>query len=366
MRHETEILILQPTPFCNLHCTYCYLDTIDNKGLMSPATLDAILSGVAESGLVGKRLRINWHAGEPLAVPISFYEYAFESVKEKLCDVDVVHAIQTNATLISDAWCDLFLKYDVSIGVSLDGPKHVHDAYRVDRKRRGSFEATMRGLDLVRRRGLEWGVLFTVTDRSLAEPELVWDFFEDHGLVDIAHNVEQIQGASKASSVFTDDDVSRYSQFIGRYLERRKSGKYAPELREVKRIERLLREGSRLRHVHPEGRPMRIVSFDYLGNMSTFSPPLLGLHTREFGTLSFGNIHDTSIDQMIESEKFKAVCAAIDKGVKSCRSECDYFRFCGGGKPIAKLGEYGDFATTETQQCRLEVKTLVDAITHVN
>lgn len=79
-----ELLILQPSSFCNLDCAYCYLPDRANRSRMSMATLAATLHKLARSPLPGRQLSIVWHAGEPMAVPIDWYETAFALVREHL------------------------------------------------------------------------------------------------------------------------------------------------------------------------------------------------------------------------------------------------------------------------------------------
>ena len=118
-----ELLILQPTPFCNLNCSYCYLPDRKDTRRMSEATLDEALRAVFASGLVAEDFTVVWHAGEPLVMPVEFYARARELTRTYGADrVRVRHSFQTNATLIDDAWCRFFALPDVAVGVSVDGP----------------------------------------------------------------------------------------------------------------------------------------------------------------------------------------------------------------------------------------------------
>ena len=74
---EIGLLILQPSPFCNIDCDYCYLAERSSTKKMSLEVLHKTLDRVFESGLVGGQLSVVWHAGEPLAVPLAYYEEAF-------------------------------------------------------------------------------------------------------------------------------------------------------------------------------------------------------------------------------------------------------------------------------------------------
>ena len=137
-RPEVEMVIIQPTPFCNINCSYCYLPDRSNKHVLSQATVTRLFTELFASGWTNPELTILWHAGEPLAVPISFYREAFATIerlrpKDGPRPVVVKHSFQTNGMLITDAWCDLFKEWNVGIGVSIDGPRELHDFHRKTR-----------------------------------------------------------------------------------------------------------------------------------------------------------------------------------------------------------------------------------------
>src|SRR5277367_2839733 len=92
-----ELLFLQPTPYCNLDCSYCYLPDRDNRARMGLSTLEMALRRISESQLFGETISVVWHAGEPLAVPSTWYLEAFEIVRRNLpVQVAVEHHLQTN------------------------------------------------------------------------------------------------------------------------------------------------------------------------------------------------------------------------------------------------------------------------------
>ena len=106
-----ELLVLQPTPFCNLDCSYCYLPDRQSTKRMSAQTLEETYAWVFSSGLVHEPFTLLWHAGEPLVVPPSFYESAASLLTRfNRPEVEIHHALQTNATLIDSEWCRLFLE----------------------------------------------------------------------------------------------------------------------------------------------------------------------------------------------------------------------------------------------------------------
>src|SRR6478735_6828651 len=112
---QIGMVVLQPTAFCNIDCTYCYLPDRSNKHVMAQSTVTRLFSEVFASGWAHDII-VLWHAGEPMAAPISFYREAFATIERlRPASVVVKHSFQTNGTLVSDEWCRLFLECGVGI-----------------------------------------------------------------------------------------------------------------------------------------------------------------------------------------------------------------------------------------------------------
>jgi uncharacterized protein len=102
-----QLLVIQPTPFCNIDCRYCYLPDRSTKAVVAPETLSNLFSQVFTSGWVQNCLSVVWHAGEPLVLPISFYRNAFRMIDDlKPTEVLLTHSFQTNGTLITKSGAD--------------------------------------------------------------------------------------------------------------------------------------------------------------------------------------------------------------------------------------------------------------------
>jgi uncharacterized protein len=107
---------------------------------MTLGTLQRIFSDVFSSGWVGDSLDIIWHAGEPLVLPIAYYEKAFRAI-ERLTPArtNVHHSFQTNGTLINDDYCRFFKANAARVGVSIDGPQEIHNTNRTTRSGKGTL-----------------------------------------------------------------------------------------------------------------------------------------------------------------------------------------------------------------------------------
>ncbi|WP_156893347.1 radical SAM protein [Actinokineospora enzanensis] len=119
-------MILQPATFCPMDCGYCYLPNRHRKQDMSVDTVEAIVHGMADDWFTDKPVEIVWHGGEPLAVGVDKFEELLQPFEPLRAAGKVVQRVQTGAILINDAWCDLFKRYEIDVGVSIDGPEHTN------------------------------------------------------------------------------------------------------------------------------------------------------------------------------------------------------------------------------------------------
>ena len=359
-----DLLVVQPTPFCNIDCTYCYLPDRGNRTRIRPDLLESTFAWVAESGLVRGPYTIVWHAGEPLVLPIAFYEDAFAiAARFSSSEGAVTHAFQTNGTLIDDRWCALFEKRDVRLGVSIDGPSFLHDARRKTRGGRGTHDRVMAGIERLRQHGVPFHVITVLTRDALDYPDELYAFYVENGIEQIGFNVEEIEGPNRDSSLSADDATARYREFMSRFFDLALGSDPPLRIREFDHMISAVMYTERDRSLSAqEATAFAILSVDCKGNLSTFSPELLGLPSDVYGGFDLGNVSTRSFAELVASSRFQAMARDVDAGIAKCRQECDYFRFCGGGAPANKYFENGSFDSTETMFCRLHRKTLAEVV----
>jgi uncharacterized protein len=360
MKH-IGLLILQPSPFCNIDCDYCYLADRASTKKMSLETLHNTLDRVFESGMVGDRLSIVWHAGEPLAVPISYYEQAFRKIAEWGLPADkITHNFQTNGTLINDEWCDFFLKHNCSVGVSVDGPAHIHDLHRKDRAAKGTHARVMRGIECLKRRNVPFHAIAVITNDALDHPDEVFRFFADNEIRSVGFNMEEQEGIHQISTIGGRVSTSgRIEKFLRRSYELQKESNGAVRIREFDRafqaVARTPEMDAEVLDHNDQAMAFGIVSVDWQGNICTFSPELLG-------TFSFGNTNQGALLGIKQDPRFIRVAEEIQQGLEQCQKNCSYFAYCGGGAPSNKYYENGSFASGETMYCRHAVQLPFDIV----
>jgi uncharacterized protein len=356
-----ELLVVQPTPFCNIDCSYCYLPNRRDTRKITAEVLEQTLAWVFRSGLVREPFTLLWHAGEPTVLPASFYEEA--TVLLERCNdsgFEVTQSFQTNATLINDAWCDFIKRRNVHVGVSVDGPAFLHDLHRKTRRGGGTFEKTLQGMRRLHDHGIDFNTITVLTADSLGYPDELFDFFVENRVTSVSFNVEEIEGPNVASSLAVSGTEERFRRFYSRFLDLVLAADQPMEVREFNTARSSLAHRLDPDLRTQESRPFAILNVDCEGNFSTYSPELLGLSGPRHGNFAFGNVARDSLEAVLAEPRFIALDDEIRRGVERCHETCSYAPFCGGGPPGNKFFENGDFATTETLSCRLHKQATFD------
>jgi uncharacterized protein len=356
---------VQPSPFCNLDCDYCYLPDRSNKVRMDEATLRRTFERLFESGLAEEQVTVIWHAGEPLAVPIAWYERAWEIIESiRPPGLRVDESFQTNATLIDDRWCDYFLRRGSTVGVSVDGPALLNDVHRRTRSGRGTFERVEKGIATLRRRGVDFHVISVLTWDALEFPDELFEFYVSLGVRRVGFNVEEQEGEHAKSTLDREGIVDRYRRFLERFLVRvaREPGRL--EVRELDGARSLLLSppppGTAL--TNDQSDPFVILSIGADGSFTTFSPEFLGLSGEPYGSFTLGNVHKDAFLDVRATPRFQRLVGDIEAGVAACKESCAYFAWCGGGAPANKHFENGSMRSTETLYCTLTRKVVIDVV----
>jgi uncharacterized protein len=359
-----ELLVVQPTPFCNIDCRYCYLPERNSKAVVARDTLANLFSQVFASGWLSDGLSVVWHAGEPMVLPIAFYQDAFRLIDRlNPTELPVAHSFQTNGTLIDEAWCAFFADERVNVGVSIDGPRQFHDRNRLTRAGRGTFDKTIAGIRLLRRHEVPFHVISVLSTESIGAPEEMFDFYVQEGIERVCFNVEESEGDHVSRSFAEIGVEAAYYRFLSEFwrLSAAAPGKIT-FIREIEHAVQQIIRPADAPFANQLVEPFAIISMDWAGNVSTFSPELLGLKNPAYEDFLLGNINRDRLVDLPERANFARMLADIRAGVEMCRERCEYFSVCGGGEPVNKLAENGTFASTETTYCRLTKMQATDLV----
>ncbi len=178
-------VLAKPTgPICNLDCEYCFFLSKEmlypgDRFRMADELLETYLRQLLESHLTPE-VTVAWQGGEPTMMGLDFFKRSVELVEQlRRPHQRISYSIQTNGVLIDESWAGFFKENDVLVGVSVDGPRALHDAYRVDKRGEGSFDRVMAGYEHLRAADVDVNVLCTVNAANQDHPLDVYRFFRD-------------------------------------------------------------------------------------------------------------------------------------------------------------------------------------------
>jgi len=169
---------------CNLDCKYCFFLSKERlypgeKTRMSEATLESYLRQMLEPRDASE-VTITWQGGEPTLMGLDFFRHSIELVdRYRRPGQQVQHIIQTNGVLLDDEWCAFFKEHGFLVGLSLDGPREMHNAYRVTKGGAGTFDQVRQAWETLRRHQVDVNILCSIHAANAGHPLEVYRFFRD-------------------------------------------------------------------------------------------------------------------------------------------------------------------------------------------
>jgi uncharacterized protein len=170
---------------CNLDCEYCFFLSKDElypgSGFrMEPHVHEAYIAQLLAAHRGVDEVVVAFQGGEPTLMGLDFFRRTLELEQRHAAPGQrILNTVQTNATLLDDEWCAFFKEHDFLVGVSIDGPRDMHDAYRVDKGGKPTFDRVVRGLEALKRHEVDWNALTTVNSANGDHGREVYTFLRD-------------------------------------------------------------------------------------------------------------------------------------------------------------------------------------------
>ncbi len=181
-----SVLIKPAGPDCNLRCTYCFylrktsMFPKTKKHAMTQETMRAVVRKALEAE--SEDIYFGWQGGEPTLMGLDFFRKVVEAQMEYGKGQTVCNGLQTNGLLIDDDWIDFLDQYKFLVGISLDGPQHIHDKYRKFAEGTGSWEKVFDSARRMLDGRIAVNALCVVNDYSVRFPDEIYSFFKEAGL----------------------------------------------------------------------------------------------------------------------------------------------------------------------------------------
>lgn len=318
---------------CNIMCKYCYVQPFRSreKGIkiMRSVVLENIIRKCMQNS---SRPTFSWHGGEPTLAGISFFKGAIRLIEKYLTPKqNTCNLIQTNATLIDKDFAKFFKEYEFAVSISLDGPENVHNLYRMDCLGRGSFNATMKGVDNLREAGVEPTVIATVTKKTLKYAEKVFDFLVGEGFKLIKFSPVYDTGAN-AFSIGSKEWFEYLRKIFCSWVE---IGDPEIQVRELDEIIAWIRKDN-ISMCSSNSSCSKWISVDPDGNLY----PCEYLRSK----YSYGNIIDSEISAIVSSVRHVNFLKTLQALHDECQ-ECTFQKLCGNGCPATRV-ENGEVSSS--------------------
>jgi uncharacterized protein len=353
---------------------------------MSLETIRAVFQTLLTSSFVRERMRVSWHSGEPLVLPASYYREAIETVlaiRDRVLgrEFDIQFDIQTNGTLISEAWCELLVEHrDVlSIGVSCDGPASLHDRHRRNWADRPTHALTESGMQRLAAHGIPFDVTAVVSEDGLDHAEEFLEYFSRFTphIREFHFNLHDEFFIADEQSPGLDSYRRKYATFLRTLLGMTARAPIYPRVRNFSLFfNRLFAdEASRqLQDARSMSKPFRTLSIECNGDVTTFYAGLTLDECRDLNNLYgdargfvIGNILQQDMSEIARSPKLQQIVADFEASHAACQRSCGHYDLCSGGYNLIKYRRFGTFEATETPECSVHVKTMADTLlSHIN
>jgi uncharacterized protein len=180
-------LMAKPTgPICNLECEYCFylekekLYTPQKNWVMPDEVLETYIKDYIESQNI-PTVTFAWQGGEPTLLGVDFFKKAVRLQKQYSGGKKIENTLQTNGILLNDHWCEFLSENSFLVGISLDGPREIHDKYRIHKGGQPSFDEVMNGLNYLKKHNVEFNTLTCVQRDNSYKPLEVYNFLKEIG-----------------------------------------------------------------------------------------------------------------------------------------------------------------------------------------
>lgn len=354
-------VMLKPIgPVCNLKCTYCYyLEKknlyLDTKNFIMP---DEVLESFTKQYIETQNIPVItfvWQGGEPSLLGLEYFQKALKLQDKYKGDKRIENVFQTNGTLLTDDFCKFFADNNFLVGVSIDGPEHLHNHHRITKSNIGSWSMVMKGIELMHKHKVEFNTLSVVNKENSYYPTEIYKFLKDIGsgflqfipivertIIDPGEKkINLIAPSDPAKAIVTDwsVDSKQYGTFLNNIFDvwvRNDVGKTYVQIFDVT-----------LANWAGE-RPGLCVFSETCGDATAMehNGDLYTCDHFVYDEYKLGNIMDTDLIKMIKSEKQQKFGRDKRDSLTRYCFECDYRFACNGGCPKNRIaytpsGEYG-------------------------
>jgi uncharacterized protein len=330
MKRLSTVLIKPTGPDCNLNCTYCfYLEKAalfdSGKHRMSEETLEEMIRQVMKHS--GREISLAWQGGEPTLMGLPFFKKVIEFETKYGLGKNAGNGFQTNGLLLNEEWAVFLKKYNFLVGISLDGPKHIHDHYRKTPNGKGSWDVVSKNARMLVNMGVDVNAMTTITDYSADYAKEIYEFHKSIGLtyMQFIPIVETDKNHPEKATQFSVSP-EKYGRFLCQtfdlWLEDYAKGTNTTSVRHV--------ESVFFRYVGLEAPECTLLRECGVYLVVEHNGDVYPCDFFVQPELKLGNIHQDQMNDLLNSEGMKTFGMKKTKLPENCKS-CKWKSYCFGG-----------------------------------
>lgn len=346
--------------FCNLACSYCYLTHSNRIYTISPAVVERVAQYIRNEK---RTVRVLLHGGEPMLGSLEETKQILAPLLECHRNNQIKFSIQTNGTLITQAWCEFFREFDFAVGVSLDGPRSANKQ-RVDHAGKEAYDKILSGISLLRANNLKFHIISVINKIGLGRAEELYYFFRDEiRPTTWCINLEEVEGVNMGTDQYNSDYAVTYSfwyrLFEVWYNDEPRKRMPIRELNSViNYIDRVLAG------IPPQSTYYMYTTVDFQGNVYVYDPELAGITAPQYNNFVVGNILSKPLSEILDQVSEHKYVQEYRSGVHKCRATCSTFEFCQSRAVLSNKFVQSSIDGTETPHCRMIKKELLSAVSN--
>lgn len=326
-----SLLIKPASGSCNVNCSYCFYKDLElsgdvpNKGIMSDSTMRKIIDNVFVDLNKGDLLEFAFQGGEPTLLGIDFYKNFIDYVETiNKSNIELSYSLQTNGILIDENWCRFFKENNFLIGLSLDGPAHINDRYRLDYDGKGIYNQIMNAKNMLDKYCVEYNILSVLTNELARRPKEMWDFIRKEKIeyIQFIPCIDDINQRSNSEYTLTPENFAYFYKVVfGLWKESLYNGDYYSIGLIDKLISFLAGQAQGSCSIRGTCNPQYVVEAD--GSVYPCDFYVLEKYNS-------GNMNEDSIREIFYNEAMQEFLGDKKDISNYCR-KCKYFSICNGG-----------------------------------
>lgn len=333
--------IISLTDDCPLECDYCYVNNKKRKTMSFEIATEAINQCLNYVG-AEEPLRILWHGGEPLMVGKDFFWKIMDYIDHHHRGRKIKHSLQTSGVLIDSDWISLFLQKGIKIGISLDGPRELHNAHRNFRDGTPTFDIVYNNALELQAKGIRPGFICVVTKQHIPFANDIFVFFASHGWDFSISPMAPVSNDCYTIAPTDDEYLAFYQAMLRLYLHQSPQKISVIPLKQY--VLSLLCNRSVGYCTNSGSCGRNYITFDAEG---AIYPCNRFVKSKEY---MIGNISQGSLQAVFSGAGYQAFASRFKKLAQECAS-CQYFSICQGGCPHEDFVRFGTTAIHK-HQCK--------------